>query len=510
MDANRTSLSRRDFLRSTGMGVAALALAGCTNTLGGFARKTKPPNIIFVFADQMRSHVLGCYGNTQIPTPNFDRMAANGVVFENAISTYPVCSPYRAMLMTGLYPMHNYTVYNDVELRDDVPTIAKVCKSSGYATGYIGKWHLEWKRNHFIPRERRLGFEDFWASDNCTHKYFDGFYCSDSPKRIPMPGYKPEVQTKMAVDFIKSHKDRPFCLFMSWGPPHDPYKAPKQYTEQFPPDKIKFRPNVYEHQMIDHLLRTDSTKLNPRQQKQRQGGRDVINNDKKLKKNWMQGYYALTKSLDDCIGQLLDGLRQTGLQEDTILVFASDHGDMMGSHRMASKQMPFEESISVPFILQYPRKVPRGIRTDALLSPVDIMPTLLALADIKCPKVDGLDLSPAAMAKDGTQQDALLIMKMIPGGFPHTYNGVTPWRGVRTKRFTYARLNDRGPWVLFDNKNDPWQMKNLINDPAYAKIREELDKRTDELLKKADDPDDTDKIHSWLLERKTKAKKVKS
>ncbi|MHC4625960.1 MAG: sulfatase-like hydrolase/transferase, partial [Planctomycetota bacterium] len=157
----------------------------------------------------MRKHALGCYGNQIVLTPNFDAMAAAGTVFDNAISTWPVCSPYRAMLLTGRHPMANGTVSNDAGLRDNLPTIAKVVKAQGYATGYIGKWHLEWNRTPFVLQERRQGFE-YWAVNNCTHKYMDHFYCTDSPKEIRFKGYDALVQTDLAIDYIRRNKDNPF------------------------------------------------------------------------------------------------------------------------------------------------------------------------------------------------------------------------------------------------------------------------------------------------------------
>ncbi len=142
---------------------------------------------------------------------------------------------------------------------------------------------------------------------------------------------------------------------------------------------------------------------------------------------------------------MLKAIKEIGIEEDTILVFSSDHGDMMGSHRMGSKQMPFAESISIPFIVRYPRKIIGGTRAETLLAPIDIMPTLLGLTGVKSPAADGIDLSQPAMGKKGPEHEALLIMKLQAGGNPFLCNGVTPWRGIRTKRYTYARLNDGGP-----------------------------------------------------------------
>lgn len=486
-------MKRREFLKRS---VAVLGSTTLCSKISFSAVPKRKPNIIFVFADQMRSNVLGCYGNRQFTTPNIDSIAANGALFSNAISTYPVCSPYRAMLMTGLYPMKNHVVANDTQLRDDVPTIAKVCKANGYSTGYIGKWHLESNRERFVPKHRRMGFDDFWASENCKHDYLDCDYCGDTPERKIWKGYKPRAQTQMAIDFMEAHKENPFCLFLSWDPPHDPYVGPEEYMKQFEPDKIMFASNVSEHKMVDWLLATDPAKHDAETLKRRSEARVGLCDDKKVKA-MQQGYFALTKSLDDCMGMLLKTLRQCGLEKNTILAFSSDHGDMLGSHRMGSKQMPFQESISIPLLMQYPAKMSKGIRSSVLLAPIDVMPTLLGLAELKCPRVDGLDLSDAAMGAKTREHDALLIMKMVHGGIPYIQNGVTPWRGIRTKQYTYARLMDRGEWVLFDNKRDPHQLNNLIESPEYAGILVELRAKMEELLEKANDPVNPQEIENF-------------
>jgi len=178
---------------------------------------------------------------------------------------------------------------------------------------------------------------------------------------------------------------------------------------------------------------------------------------------------------------------------------------MLGSHRMALKQMPLEESIKVPFLIEYPPAVPAGKRTDALLTPIDIMPTLLSLAGMKCPAVDGKDLSDAAMGKASYQHDAVLIMKLVPGGGPYLFNAVTPWRGVRTKRYTYANLLDHGPWLLYDNRKDPYQLNNLINKPEYASLQAQLEKRMRELMTEARDPGNTQKIMDFRTSRRPPA-----
>jgi arylsulfatase A-like enzyme len=493
-------LTRRQFMKTAATGIP-VAAAGSRLFAGENA--AKQPNIVYIFADQMRAHALGCYGNKTVPAPNFDAMAATGAAFDNAVSTWPVCSPYRAMLLTGMHPMANGTVSNDTGMRDDLPTIAKVCKAQGYATGYIGKWRLEWNRDPFVPKERRQGF-DYWAVNNCTHEYMGHFYCTDTPEKIPFEGYDAIVQTDLAVDYIKENKDRPFCLFMSWGPPHDPYNmVPDEYKDRIPLETIELRENVSERAVVDHLLERDTPSKKLREKRQQR--RAVLEDDERLKKHFIQGYYAHTAALDDCIGKIRSALREAGVADDTILVFSSDHGDMLGSHRMALKQMPFEESINVPLLVEYPRSVPRGKRSDALLAPIDVMPTRLSLAGLECPEVDGKDLSDAAKGVASDQRDALLIMKMAPLGGPYIANAITPWRGVRTKRYTYANPFDHGPWLLYDNREDPYQLNNLINKPEHAELQAQLEKRMRELMKEAGDPGDTDKIMAHRESRRPKS-----
>ena len=187
------------------------------------SRPTRP-NILFIFADQLRSMELGCYGGDQVHTPNIDRLAEEGAVFTRAFSTYPVCSPFRAMLMSGNFPMKNGMVLNDHFLRNPTPFFAEVCRDEGYRTGYMGKWHLDGHgRTAYIPPERWLGFET-WRTLECTHQYYKSLYFyQDEKKARTWPGYDAIAQTDEACRFIREEKDGdPFCLFLSWGPPHDP------------------------------------------------------------------------------------------------------------------------------------------------------------------------------------------------------------------------------------------------------------------------------------------------
>lgn len=459
------------------------------------AEPRKHPNILFVFADQLRSMDVGCYGGTQVRTPEMDRLAHEGAQFTHAYSTYPVCSPYRAMLMSGNYPMTNGMVMNDHYLRNPTPYFAEVCKAAGYRTGYIGKWHVDGRgRQVYIPPERRRGF-DYWRALECTHNYNDSRYYHQNEK-VPRTwaAYDAFAQTDEACRFIEesSRGNKPFCLFLSWGPPHDPYYAPQKYMERFDPATIKLRENVNDFAFAEAMRAECDTALPgnfPRVR--RQFIPKLLDRSNKDIRRWYRGYFAAIEALDDCLARLYKALKRQGALDDTIIVFTSDHGDNLGSHRQYGKQLPMEEAISIPFIVRYPRKVPAGTRTDALLSPVDVMPTLFSLAGLDCPKVQGKDVSAAAMGRDADVQDAVLIMRLIWLGTNWITNGSGPWRGVRTKRHTYARKSDtKKPWLLFDNEKDPHQLKNLVGDPAHAGLVKKLDARTDELLAEAGDPED--------------------
>jgi len=483
--------TRREFLKSIGAVATSLVISGGVGIPAKDERRK--PNLVFVFADQLRACSVGCYGDKQAITPNIDRMASEGVRFTNAISTWPVCSPYRAMMMTGMYPMSNGVVYNDFPIWDGLPYIGSTFKSHGYETGYIGKWHLQGKgEGGNVPEDRRLGF-DYWMP-------VSGQILTEGPDGKQV--WRPDVQTDKAIEYIRTHKDKPFCLFMSWNPPHDPYIAPDQYMNMFPPDKMELRPNTSEKELVRiELERHPIPASNQEAVRKRQEWRKRIDSDDGIRRN-MQGYYAATHGLDVCMGRIMKALDEAGIADDTILVFTSDHGDMLGSHRMSHKQEPFEESICIPFILRYPRLVPRGKTTDALFSPMDVMPTILSLAGLPIPNgVQGVSCAEAALGRRHDQHEALLIMKMLPGGNPWIINAATEWRGVRTKTHTYARLADGGPWILYNNVDDPYQMRNLVNDPAYKALRDELEETMQTLLKEAGDPFDTEKIRREISEK---------
>lgn len=410
-------------------------------------------NIVFVFADQMRAQTTG-FNGAKVQTPYMDKMAAEGVVFDRTISNVPVCTPWRAAFLSGQYPLSTGMFMNDVTMPTDRPTFGTVLRDDGYDTAYIGKWHLDGpdRSGYTPPGPRRQGF-DFWAVGNCTHNYDESIYYHDSDEPKFWDGYDAVDQTTLAVDYIeKRKKGEPFALVLSWGPPHNPYRMlPDRYLDMYAPGDIDVRPNCSEPNYDD-----------------------------------LTGYYAHVTALDDQLARVGAALEEQGLMENTIFVFTSDHGDMLGSQGVQRKQHPWDESVVVPYVMRCPGQASKGHRVSTPFNVVDIMPTLLGLAGVPIPDTcEGLDHTPAVRGDSFEGNDGSYIMSIAPFA---EYRG-QPWRGVRTERYTYVR-NLNGPWLLYDNRVDPYQLNNLIDQANYADLQTKMDamlerhmrERGDELL----------------------------
>ena len=419
----------------------------------------KKPNIVFVFGDQWRAQATGYAGNPTVKTPHLDRFATESINLTQAVSGYPVCSPARASLLTGQFPLTHGVFVNDVHLDNSAVSIAQAFKQGGYQTSYIGKWHVDGHgRSNYIPPERRQGFED-WKVLECTHNYNQSaYYSGNSDQKLFWDGYDAIDQTKVAEDYIRQHRnsDQPFLLMISWGGPHAPYQtAPEEYRELYQPENIPLRPNV------------------PAEAAQ-QAQEDIA------------GYYAHCTVLDDCMGSLLATIEAEDIQDNTIVVFTSDHGDMLGSQGLIKKQKPWEESIRIPFLLRYPtlfgqegQQVP-----EAMIGMQDMMPTLLGLSRLPIPEgVEGIDFSDFLQGDENPSDSTALLACYHPfgqwrsgiDGGPYGFTG-REFRGIRTNNHTYVR-SLQGPWLLYDNLNDPYQLDNLVDLPQHSSLRDDLDQK---------------------------------
>jgi len=406
----------------------------------GVPREAGRPNILVVFADQLRGCSLGHVGQEPVVTPNLDRFAAQGLRMTRAVANCPLCCPMRASMLTGQHPLTHGVVGNDIRLREDGPSIARALGAAGYRTAYIGKWHLDGPdRTGFTPPgPRRQGFE-FWAACNCNHLYFEAYYYRDTPEPIWIETYEPTAQTDLAIAYLReaARQPAPFCLFLSWGPPHCPYdQVPDRFARMYDPKAIPLRPNA-----------------------ENADGRIVA------------GYYAHVTALDWNFGRILEALDKAGLAESTLVIFTSDHGDMLFSHNRGWKSKPWAESVIVPLIVRWSGVVPAGHVETAPFGLVDLMPTLCAVAGAEIPAgVEGEAWPEMLLGRPGPRPRSTPIYLMLPA-VPQSF---PVWRGVVTERHTYARFADR-PWVLYDDDEDPYQLRNLAEDEAKKGLRDELE-----------------------------------
>ncbi len=458
----------------------ALCMAATTLFASAAALTRHPPNIILLLPDQMRASAMGVAGNPDVQSPNIDRLAREGIRFKRTYANVPVCCPARAILLTGTYPHVNGMVANDLRLRESETTIAEILRAAGYRTGFVGKWHLDGgpREPGFVPPgPRRQGF-DFWAAYECHHQHFLPYYFRDTPEMILVPKFEPEASCDFAVEFIKQEPaNRPFFLMVQMGPPHDPYGAPDEYMRRYDPARItppeNWRPGSEALPGGNAIPAKYRRPDLPGGTYVKTGGREEI-----------AAYYAAITAIDDQVGRLLQTLKETGQDENTIILFTSDHGDMLGSHGMRRKRKPHEESAGVPGILRWPARIPAGRAVETLFSHIDMPATLLALAGQKVPAhMQGTDLSRVALGETTAGPDAVLLQIFVPFN-PDKI--ATPWRGIVTARHTFARF-ENAPWVLFDNLADPAQMKNLAADPAHAALQAQLDTKLRNLMAKHGD-----------------------
>jgi arylsulfatase A-like enzyme len=459
-------MQRREFVKNV-TGAAAAAALGRATAAFGDATPEKRPNVIFFLTDEWRAQATAYGGDPNARTPTLDAIAAEGVNCTNFISGLPLCCPARASLMTGQYPLKHGVFINDVPLEPKGVTLGEVFKKAGYRTGYVGKWHLHGspdghygRRGTAIPADKHFGF-DYWKASECDHNYNHERYFvgNDSTPKF-WPGYAPIAETDDACQFIESgvHDANPFFLMLSVAPPHFPYgTAPAEFQAMFANQKIQLRPNVPSSD-IDKATQS------------------------------LKGYYAHIAALDSCVKRLLDTLEKNGLTENTIVVFSADHGDMLFSQGLEGKLYCWDESIRIPFLVRYPRKLGKsGKKISQPMNSPDVMPTLLGLAGIPVPAgVQGIDFSKLMLTgqQGGVPQSAFINNPVST--FQLLQHGIDAYRGVRTERYTYVRAIE-GPWLLYDNQQDPYQKHNLIGKSEAKAIQPGLDAEMNMWLKRLGD-----------------------
>ncbi len=436
----------------------------------------KPRNLVFVFADQWRRSAAGPYHDDPVYTPNIDTFSKEAVVCTDTVSSFPLCSPARASLLSGLYPLSTGVFTNckpgvDVRLDENTVCISDVLHEHGYQTGYIGKWHLDEPEISHDPSPRsgaggwdaytppgkgRHGF-DFWHAYNAYDKHLQPHYWEDSPDMIRVNRWSPVHETDKAIEFLsKRDRNRPFALYLSWNPPHSPYdSAPGEYWKPYE-DLDYVRKNVDISQLAETMHHT----------------LERYPLDEAGLRRLYQGYFASVTGIDAQFGRLVEYLSAEGLLDDTLVVLTADHGDMLASHGLIMKHVWYEESIGIPFIIGG-GGLGKGV-CGSVFGSQDVPVTLLSLLGLPVPSSwEGRDLS-RDITQQVTDEGSHAFVAAVPGRevFVKAFReaGLNPleygWRAVRDRRYTYVAsvgyLTEKEPqFLLYDNLEDPYQLAPL-------------------------------------------------
>ncbi len=422
----------------------------------------KKKNLIYIFADQWRYHAMGCTGEDHVSTPAMDEFAADSVFCDSALSSYPLCSPHRASLLTGKDPLSlgmwtncKIGLNECIMLLPQETLISDVLASEGYNTAYIGKWHLDGSELNFSdhpesgaavwdaytpPGERRHHFQ-FWHSYGAMDNHIHPHYWNDTCKAVTYDEWSPKHETDVIIEYLESVKndDKPVFAVLSWNPPHPPYDLIDQDCLPLYEEDYDFRPNVPQE------WRTDSGYLKKRKE-----------------------YFSAVAGLDREFGRLMDYLKENGFYDDSIIVLSADHGDMMGSQGLYGKNVWYEESVRIPLII-HDSDLGRG-RSHARIVSEDQAPTLLELLGISIPDTM-TGISHASSLLSGENKREFSYHMMIPGMpemvAPYRELGLDNrsfgWRAIRTDNEKYVIDNGTEPGMkprrlLYDLASDPYEM----------------------------------------------------
>jgi len=442
------------------------------------------PNILVILTDDQRWDALGVVQREMgkealfpwLKTPNLDRLAAEGARFTNAFVTTSLCSPSRASLLSGRYARRHKVLNNFTEYPDDLPSYPLRLKAAGYETAYIGKWHMGEDND-----AQRPGF-DHWMSHRGQGNYFDNEFNIDGTRRR-IDGYYTTVVTDHAVQWIRKAHQKPWLLVVGQKAPHGgPIQPEPRFAKAFDAFPVRTPVNYGAYRAADGK---------PAWLEQSLGtwhGAQGPLYDLKRHDTFVRTYLATLLSVDESVGRILDALRASGQLDDTAIVFTSDNGFVLGEHGRVDKRTMYEESIRVPLLVRYPRMVKAGTVESRMVISHDLAPTLVALGGgDPMTDVTGKSFLPLLRGQRTDWRTAFLYEYNYEPQFPYTPNV----RGVRTDRWKLIRYPhgdgspDRFTAELYDLAQDPHELQNLIDDPAHAATRRELERRFDEVSREA-------------------------
>ena len=416
----------------------------------------KQPNVVYLLADQLRARSLPAYGEGQIATPNIDRLVREGIRFTNAVATCPLCAPYRSMLVTGRQPLETGHVINNVRARHDEISIADAFNHAGYRTGWVGKWHLSIPVSN--PRSwisstsptAGTGSGSTFSGPTTITPSTSTARCVSTAAAMSGGGgtRRPDCcGTSTSFSMQRRSTREPFCLFVAPHMPHHGGAIPGDRVTQDASPSGRLAPD-------DCLRRVPEQPVLPP---------NVPPDLLAEATDCYRDYLAMTVAVDDMLGAVLGRLRRDGLLDDTIVVFGSDHGSLMGAHGLQpwQKRTAWEESVSVPLAVRLPGDRRAGSVCEALVAPVDLFPTLCGLCGIDVPRtVSGRNQADVWLGRGGEAERQALFTYCIDDALLTGTSG-SEWKGVRTGRWSYWRCLD-GSTALYDIRADPLQLRDLV------------------------------------------------
>lgn len=466
----------------------------------------KTPNILFIMSDDHAAHAISCYGSKINCTPNIDRIANEGMRFENCFCTNSICAPSRAVILTGKYNHLNGVRTLNENLDGRQQTFPKLLQASGYQTAMIGKWHLGHGGN-----SDPTGF-DYWNVLPGQGEYHDPKFI-EMGNKIKLKGYATDLITDMSLDWLKRRdKDRPFMLMCHHKAPHRPWEPDEKHAHLYDdleiPEPETFDDDHSGHTKAARVAKMRIEDLNPIDTKGPVPRKLNAVEKKKWKyQRYIKDYLRCIASVDDNVGRILDYLDAEGIAEDTIVIYTSDQGFFLGDHGWFDKRFMYEESLRMPFVVRYPKEIKPGSVAHSMALNVDFAETFLDYAGIDIPRdMQGCSLRP--IFNGNTPADwrkSMYYRYWMHKDIPHN---VYAHYGLRTQKYKliyyYAdKLDTPGPfmprglslpgspekpeWELFDLKNDPYEMRNVYHQPEYSEIISELKA---ELKRKKDEVQD--------------------
>lgn len=485
-------MDRREFLRCVGVGAATVGLgglSGCVEGLFGGKSETDRPNILFIMSDDHASHALSCYGSVINRTPNLDRIADEGMRFDNCFCTNSICAPSRAVILTGKYSHVNGHVNNALSFDGSQETFPKILQRAGYQTAMIGKWHLQ---------STPTGFDHYSVLDG-QGTYYDPVFI-EKDGRVTHKGYVTDIITDKCLEWIDGRdKSRPFCVIYQHKAPHSNWQSGPKHKDMYKDVDIPEPRTLNDDYATRSAGATDCDMSiekhidlqYPASDKRMTPPEGLTKEERKKWKYqaYIKDYLRCVASVDDNVGRVLDYLEANGLAENTVVVYTSDQGFFLGDHGMYDKRFMYEESLRMPLLVRYPKMVKAGSESEAMVLNLDFAATALDLAGVEVPG-DMQGESMVAILKGKTPVGWRKSMYYHYYEYPG-WHMVKRHYGVRTRRYKLIHFYyDIDAWEMYDLEKDPDEVNNVYGDAGYGVVVKELKAELKRLQKKYGDSDE--------------------